>query len=183
MLNRAGYRLHIDGKSDHPHWWVGPVVWCRWWIKWVPERTPVAHHISTRAAQMLISWYELFECDRLDTIGTRPKPCFWHQMMIPVYEVSADGQSYQMQHWDRVERVLLSHECRLPEGGHSEHVGELPQCCTVDDMLNERFHTDGELSDDLQATHIQCVLQVWIRKKSSKQAESSLNFRNQVWPF
>ena len=183
MLNRAGYRLHIDGKSDHASWWVGPVVWCRWWIEWGPERTPVAHHISTRAAQMLISWSELFECDRLDTIGTSPKPCLWHQMMIPVYEVSADGQSYQMQHWDRVERVLLPHECRLPEGGHSEHVGVLSQCCAVDDMLIERLHTDGELSDDLQAAHIQCALQVWIRKKGSKQAESSLKFRNQVWPF
>ena len=106
MLNRAGYRLHIDGKSDHASWWVGPVVWCRWWIEWGPERTPVAHHISTRAAQMLISWSELFECDRLDTTGTSPKPCLWYQMMIPEYEVSAGGQSYQMQHWDRVERVL-----------------------------------------------------------------------------
>ena len=106
MLNRAGYRLHIDGKLDHASWWVGPVVWCRWWIEWGPERTPVAHHISTRAAQMLISWSELFECDRLDTTGTSPKPCLWYQMMIPEYEVSADGQSYQMQHWDRVERVL-----------------------------------------------------------------------------
>ena len=132
---------------------------------------------------MLISWSELFECKRLDTTGTSPKPCLWYQMMIPVYEVSADGQSYQMQHWDRVERVLLPHECRLPEGGHFEHVGELSQCCAVDDMLIERLHTDGELSDDLQAAHIQCVLQVWIRKKGSKQAESSLKFRSQVWPF
>ena len=90
MLNRAGYRLHIDGKSDHASWWVGPVVWCRWWIEWGPGRTPVAHHISTRAAQMLISWSELFECDRLDTTGTSPKPCLWYQMMIPVYEVRAD---------------------------------------------------------------------------------------------
>ena len=78
---------------------------------------------------------------------------------------------------------IAPHECRLPEGGHFEHVGELSQCCAVDDMLIERLHTDGELSDDLQAAHIQCVLQVWIRKKGSKQAESSLKFRNQVWPF
>ena len=46
-------------------------------------------------------------------------------MTIAVYEVSADGQSYQMQYLDRVERVLLPHECRLPEGSHSGHVGEL----------------------------------------------------------
>ena len=172
MLNRAGYRLHIDGKSEHAPWWVGPVVWCRWWIEWGPEQTPVAHHISTPAAQMLISWSELFECDQLDTTGTSPKPCLWYQMIIPEYEVSADGQSYQMQHWDRVERELSPHEGRLPEGGHFEHVGELSQCCAVDDMLIERLHTDGELSGDLQTAHIQCVLQVWMRKKGSKQAES-----------
>ena len=146
-----------------------------------PERTPVAHHILTRAAPMLISWSELFKCDRLDTTGTNLKHCLWYQMMIPVYEVSADGQSYQMQHWDRVEWVLLPHECRLPGGGHFENVGELSQCCAVDDMLIERLHTDGELLDDLQAAHIQCVLQVWIRKKGSKQAcHSRLPF---TWLF
>ena len=162
MLTRAGYRLHIDEKSDHASWWVGPGVWCRWWIEWGPEQTPVAHHISTCAAQMLISWSELFGCDWLDRIGTSPKSCLWFQMMIPVYEVSADGQSYQMQHWDW---VLLPHECRPPEGGHSAHVGELSQCCAVDDMLIERLHTDCELSDNQQAAHVQWVLQVWIRKK------------------
>ena len=138
---------------------------------------------STHAAQMLISWSELFECDRLDTIGTSPKHSLWYQMMIPVNEVSADGQSCQMQHWDRIEWVLLPHECRLPAGGHSEHVVDLSQCCPVDDMLIERLHTDGELSDDQQAAHIQCVLQVWVREKGSKQAENSLKFHNQIWPF
>ena len=160
MLNRAGYRLHIDGKSDHASWWVGPVVWCRWWIEWGPERTLVAHHISTRAAQMLISWSELFECDRLDTTGTSPKPCLWYQMMIPVYEVSADGQSYQMQHWDRVERVLLPHEWRLPEGGHFEHVGELSQCCAVDDMLIE-YETSRSLRTPFGVADLR---QHWIRQ-------------------
>ena len=119
------------------------------------------------------------------TVWVQPVRYYWNQSktlpLIPNDEVGVDGQSYQMQHWDRVEWVLLPHECRLPEGGHFENVGELSQCCAVDDMLIERLHTDGELLDDLQAAHIQCVLQVWTRKKGSKQAcHSRLPF---TWLF
>ena len=83
----------------------------------------------------------------------------------------------------RPKPVLLLHECRLPEGGHSGHEGGLSQCCAVGDKLIEKLHTDCELSDDPQAAHIQYVQRVLIERTGSKQAESSLKFHNQVWPF
>ena len=114
---------------------------------------------------------------------TSPELYLGCQMMTPVYEVVGGGQSCQMQHWDRVKPVLLLHECRLSEGGHSGHEGGLSQCRAVGDKLIEKLHTDCELSDDPQAAHIQCVQRVLIERTGSKQAESSLKFHNQVWPF
>ena len=69
---------------------------------------------------------------------TSPELYLGCQMMTPVYEVVGGGQSCQMQHWDRVKPVLLLHECRLPEGGHSGHEGGLSQCCAVGDKLIEK---------------------------------------------
>ena len=91
-------------------------------------------------------------------IGTSPKLYVEFQMTIPMYEVSGGGQSCQMHHWDWVERVLLLCECRLPEGGYSEHEGESSRYCAVDDMRIEKLHTDHELSDDRQAAHIQYAI-------------------------
>ena len=158
MLNKAAYRLRKDGKSDHASWWVFPVVWCRWWIVWDPERIPVAHHTSAHGAQMYISWYELFECGQLNKIGTRPRHFLGCQMTIPVCEVSSGGQLYQMQHWDQGEPVLPLHECRQPVGGHSEHITGPSQCYAVGDMLIDILHTDRLFSDGRQAAHIQCAL-------------------------
>ena len=61
---------------------------CIWWRVWGPKQTPSAHYTSTHAAQILISWSELFECGRFGVIGTCPKLCLECQMMILVYEVS-----------------------------------------------------------------------------------------------
>ena len=93
------YRLRIYGKSDHASWWADPEVWCSWWIVWGPDRIPVAHHTSTHTAQMLISWYELFECDRLVMIGTSPKVYIGCQM-TPQGLYSLSGKtSYRKISW------------------------------------------------------------------------------------
>ena len=61
---------------------------CIWWRVWGPKQTPSARYTSTHAAQILISWSELFKCGRFGVIGTSPKLCLECQMMILVYEVS-----------------------------------------------------------------------------------------------
>ena len=97
-------------------------------------------------------------------------------------EVDGDGQSCQMPHWGRGEPVLPFHECRMPVGGHSEHITGLSQCFAVDDMLIDILHTDRLFLDDRQAAHIQCALQVWIGGKDQKPVESSLRFHSYVSP-
>ena len=99
MLNKAVYRLRKDGKSDHASWWVFPVVWCRWWIVWDPERIPVAHNTSAHGAQMYISWYELFECGQLNKIGTRSKHFLW----MP----NDDSSMWSKQWWSVVSNAAL----------------------------------------------------------------------------
>ena len=61
---------------------------CIWWRVWGPKQTPSARYTSTHAAQILISWSELFKCGRFGVIGTSPKLCLECQMMILVYGVS-----------------------------------------------------------------------------------------------
>ena len=182
MLNRAGYRLHIDGKSDHASWWVGPVVWCRWWIEWGPERTPVAHlYFNSCGSDVdFLIW----------TVWVRPVRYDWNQSKTLPLIPNDDSSVWSKRWWSIASNAALRSSrtsIAPPWVSTARRRSFWTRRRAVSVLCSWRYADwktpDGELSDDPQAAHIQCVLQVWIRKKGSKQAESSLKFRNQVWPF